>query len=156
MTVGTGGTYKSEPGVILVLSTKQFPVLKLSAVVLYRSAIAYSVSFTPTVMGTHPPGMVHVFIGVMVAKGGDVSVGIVVGILCVGSGDANSTANVVGLRNGVGVGDGADVSANANEIPPMTSISEIAPMTNPLPIWRRAFMIIPPTLGLVWRWEVIR
>ena len=133
VTVGTGGTYRSEPGVTLVLS-KQLPMLKLSAVVLYRSAIAYSVSFAPTVMRTHPPGMVHVVTDVAVAAGGGVSVGIVVGMFCVGSGDANSTANVVGLRNGVGVGCGADVSANANEMPPMTSMSEIAPMTNPLPI----------------------
>jgi len=85
-------------------------------------------------MGTHPPGKVHVFTVVAVAAGRDVSVGIVVGMLWVGSGDANSTANVVGLRNGVGDEDGADVSANDSEMPPITSINEIAPMTNPLPI----------------------
>lgn len=149
VTVGTSGTYSSEPGVRSVLS-KQFPVLKLSAVVLYRSAIVYNVSFVPTVTRTHPAGMVHDFVGAMVAEGKDVWEGISVGMLCVGNGDANSTANVVGLRNGVGVGAGVDVSAKASEMPPMTSMSEIAPMTNPLPIWRRAFMIIPPTLTPVW------
>ena len=49
VTVGTGGTYRSEPAVIFVLS-RQFPALKLSAVVLYRSAMAYSVSFVPAVI----------------------------------------------------------------------------------------------------------
>jgi hypothetical protein len=120
--------------------------------------MAYSVSLEPTIMETHPPGMVHEVDGRAVAMDVGVSVGMVVGIFCVGSGngDANSTAKVVGVENGVGGRDGADVSANANEIPPRTSISEIAPIINPLPIWRRAFIVIPPSLAYSRRWEVIR
>lgn len=38
VTVGTGGTYRSDPAVT-GLFPKQLPMLKLSAVVLYRSAM---------------------------------------------------------------------------------------------------------------------
>jgi hypothetical protein len=61
-----------------------------------------------------------------------------------GIGEANSTAKVVGMGEGVDGREGADVSARESEIPPMTSRSEIAPMINPLPIWRRTFMVSPP------------
>ena len=97
--------------------------------------------------------MVQAFTCVAVEAGGDVSVGMVVGTFWAGSGDANSTANVVGLGDSAGDEDGVDVSANDNEMPPITSMSETAPMMNPLPIWRRAFMTSPPTLTLVCRGE---
>jgi len=48
---------------------RQLLVFKLSAVVLYRSAIEYSVSFVPTVMATQPPGMVQVIDCASVAIG---------------------------------------------------------------------------------------
>jgi len=51
-----------------------------------------------------------------------------------GSGDANSTAKVVGMGDGVGGISGADDSANDNEMPPITSRREMAPMIKPLPI----------------------
>jgi hypothetical protein len=156
VTVGTGGTYKMEPVAGTVLF-KQLLIFKLSTVVLYRSAIEYNVSLVPTVMGIHPPGIEHAAATckVFVTTNG-VGDGMAVGVFWVGIGDANSTANVVGVSGNVGVWDGGDDSANASEMPPITRIRDIAPMINPLPIWRRAFMInsLPPACP--WRWEAIR
>ena len=132
VTVGTGGTNTVEPDVTIALS-KQLPALKFSAVVLYRSAIEYSVSFVPTVIRIQPVGMLHTGTCVLTTAVG-MAVEVDVGMFSVGMGDANSTANVVGMREGVGGDVCADVSASANEIPPITRISEIAPMINPLPI----------------------
>ena len=70
------------------------------------------------------------------------SVGIAGGGVTDGNGDANSTANVVGMGEGVGGSDGAEVSARDSEMPPITSKSERVPMMNPLPIWRRAFILV--------------
>jgi hypothetical protein len=36
-------------------------------------------------------------------------------------------------------------------MPPMTSIRDSVPIMNPLPIWRRAFMINSPYLACSWR-----
>jgi hypothetical protein len=99
---------------------------------------------------------VHGIACVVVAIGSSVSVGMAVGISSVGNGEANSTANVVGKGDGVGGRDGVEVSANESEIPPMTSKREIAPIINPLPIWRRVFMIISPHPNCSWRWVVTR
>lgn len=68
-----------------------------------------------------------------------------------GSGDANSTAKVVGMGEGVGGSDGVDDSASDKEIPPMTNKREMIPMMNPLPIWRRAFMLSSPYPVCLWR-----
>ena len=151
VTVGTGGTNRVDPAATVALF-KQLPALKLSAVVLYRSAIEYSVSFVPTVIRIHPLGILQTAAcGVFTTVVGT-AVEVAVGIICVGRGDANSTANVVGMGEGVGGDDGAAVSANASEIPPITRISEIAPMINPLPIWRRAFIATSPPQSCRWRW----
>ena len=58
-----------------------------------------------------------------------------------GSGEANSTANVVGMEEGVGGEADVDDSVNASEMPPITSRREIAPTMKPLPNWRRAFIL---------------
>ena len=150
VTVGTGGTYKTYPAVMVVL-VKQLPTLRLSAVVLYRSAIEYSVSFTPAVMRTHPLGGVQDVGCAIVVVGKGVTVGRSVGMFCVGRGEANSTANVVGVGNDVGVRAGTEVSASESEMPPITSKREIAPMINPLPNCRRAFMITSPAPVYPWR-----
>ena len=149
VTVGTGGTNTVEPDVTIALS-KQLPALKFSAVVLYRSAIEYSVSFVPTVIRIQPVGMLHTGTCVLTTAVG-MAVEVDVGMFSVGMGDANSTANVVGMREGVGGDVCADVSASASEIPPITRINEIAPMINPLPIWRRTFMVSSPCLSCLWR-----
>lgn len=124
-------------------------VFRLSAVVLYRSAMEYNVSFAPTVMAIHPPGMVQVTACASVAVGDARTTNSVAGVMNAvgdgiadGTGDANSTAKVVGIGEGVGGREGADDSARDNEMPPITSRREIAPMMNPLPIWRRAFILI--------------
>lgn len=49
VTVGTGGTYKRDPTAGIVLF-KQLLVFKISAVVLYLSAMVYSVSLTLTII----------------------------------------------------------------------------------------------------------
>ena len=155
VTVGTGGTYKMDPAAGAV-SLRQLPVLKFSAVVLYRSAIEYIVSFVPTVIAIQPAGGLHTTAwGVLTTRVG-VAEGIAVGVLCVGRGDANSTANVVGIGEGVGGRVDEAVSANESEIPPMTRISEIAPMIKPLPIWRRAFIANSPPPHCSWKWEATR
>jgi hypothetical protein len=135
VTVGTGGTYRIEPAAGTVLF-KQLLILKLSTVVLYRSAIEYNVSFAPTTMETQPPGIEHVAAWIVFVTTNRVGDGMIVGMFCVesGSGDANSTTNVVGVDCAVGGWDDADVSANASEIPPITRTRDIAPMINPLPI----------------------
>jgi len=133
VTVGTGGTYKMDPAAGSVLF-KQLLLFKFSTVVLYRSAIEYSVSFVPRVMAIHPAGGLHTTACDVLITMVGVAVEITVGIFCVGRGDANSTANVVEVGDDVGGGDKVDVSANASEIPPITRISEIAPIINPLPI----------------------
>lgn len=117
---------------------RQLLVSRLSAVVLYRSAMEYSVSFARTVMATQPLGMVHetgwasarVAVGVEAAG----SVGRAGGNVGEGSGEANSTAKVVGMGEGVDGSGGADDSARDNEMPPMTNKREMTPMMNPLPI----------------------
>lgn len=73
-----------------------------------------------------------------------------------GNGEENSTANVVGVEDGVGGRDVAEVSVNDNEMPPITSKREMAPMMNPLPNWRRAFMIRSPFLVCPKRWAAGR
>jgi len=55
------------------------------------------------------------------------------GMVAVAAGDANSTTNVVGRGVGVGGRDGAEVSASASEMPPITRMSETAPIIKPLP-----------------------
>lgn len=95
-------------------------------------------------------GVMHatVCVTVAVGMGGDV----------VGedeNGDANSTTKIVGMGEGVAGRGGADVSEKASEIPPITSNNDIAPMMNPLPIWRRACMVIYPNL-FSWRAAIIR
>ena len=69
-----------------------------------------------------------------VGKSVEISVGVSGRRVGDGSGDANSTAKVVGRGEGVGGISGADVSASDREIPPMTSRREMAPIMNPLPI----------------------
>lgn len=154
VTVGTGGTNIVDPGGTIALS-KQLPALKFSAVVLYRSAIEYSVSFVPTVIRIQPVGMLQTE-GCVFTTAVGIAVEVDVGIICVGRGDANSTANVVGMGEGVGGEDNVDVSASASEIPPITRISEIAPMINPLPICRRTFIPGSPPHSCRWRWEAAR
>lgn len=73
-----------------------------------------------------------------------------------GNGEANSTAKVGGMGDGVGGAGGADVSVNDKEMPPMTSIRDRAPMTNPLPNWRRTFMFISPFPSRMMRGEGAR
>jgi hypothetical protein len=111
------------------------------------------VSFELTVMETHPAGMTQEvgWARVVVESGVGVSVEISTNWVGEGSGEANSTAKVVGMGEGVGGNDGEEVSARDNEIPPMTSKREIAPMMNPLPICRRAFMINSPCLSYLCR-----
>lgn len=155
VTVGTGGTYKMDPAAGTVLF-KQLPVFKFSTVVLYLSAIEYSVSFVPKVIAIHPVGGVQTVACCVLITMVGVAVGIEVGTDCVGSGDANSTAKVVGMGDGVGGRVDEDVSANASEIPPMTRINETAPMINPLPIWRRTFMPSSQSPCCSWRWEAAR
>ena len=98
-------------------------------------------------IGSHPAGMVHVTVCARVAleRTTSVSVGRMGGGVGDGMGDANSTANVVGMGDGVGGNSGADDSANEREMPPTTNKREITPMMNPLPNWRRAFIISSPT-----------
>ena len=94
-------------------------------------------SFTPTVMGIHPLGMLQVVGCTAIVGLGrriNVLVGTVMGRVEDGSGEANSTTKVVGRGEGVGGISGADVSASDREIPPMTSRREMAPIMNPLPI----------------------
>lgn len=105
-----------------------------------------------TVMPIHPLGMLHIPCVAGIASIG-VCVGTIVGITCVGNGEANSTANVVGKGDGVGGSEGADVSVNDSEMPPMTSKREMAPIMNPLPIWRRAFIARTPFPLCSMRWE---
>lgn len=142
-----------EPGAGGMLF-KQLLASKMSAVVLYRSAMEYSVSFMPTVMGIHPVGMLQV-VGCTMIVGLGRRIGVLVGIagrsVRDGSGDANSTAKVVGMGDGVGGISGAVDSASDNEMPPMTSRREMAPMIKPLPICRRAFIISSPRLSYPWR-----
>jgi len=99
-------------------------------------------------MSIHPLGMAQAACTawVALATSNGVWVGAAVGIFCVGNGEANSTAKVVGMGDGVGGKDAPDVSVNDSEMPPITSNREMAPMINPLPIWRRAFMFISPFL----------
>ena len=85
-----------------------------------------------------------------------VLVGIAGGRVGEGNGEANSTAKVVGMGEGVGGRDGADVSAKESEMPPMTSRREMVPMMNPLPIWRRAFMVNSPSLTYLWQSAITR
>jgi len=109
----------------------------------------------PIVMAIHPAGMVHDVgcANTSVAVGNRVgdSVGVSRKFVGEGSGDANSTAKVVGMGDGVGGISGADDSASDNEMPPMTSRREMAPMIKPLPICRRAFIISSPRLSYPWR-----
>jgi len=112
------------------------------------------------VIGSQPLGTVQTAVActtaVAIGNGVDVSVETVSGWVGDGIGDANSTENVVGNGVGVGGGVGADVSASANEMPPITSRSENIPMINPLPIWRRAFMLSSPYPVCLWRSAIVR
>lgn len=119
---------------------------------MYRCAIVLRSSPTPTVMRFHPLGIAQVPC-VALAASARVCVGTDVGMSCVGKAEANSTANVVGKGDGVGGKDGADVSVNESETPPITSKREMAPMMNPLPNWRRAFIFISPFPVYSMRWE---
>jgi hypothetical protein len=104
-------------------------------------------------METHPAGMTQEvgWARIIVGVGVDVSVEISTNWVGGGSGEANSTAKVVGMGEGVGGSDGAEVSARDNEMPPMTSKRETTPMMNPLPICRRVFIINSPSLSCLWR-----
>ena len=93
-------------------------------------------SFARTVMETHPLGMTQEvgWASAIVGVGVDVSVEVSTNWVGEGRGEAKSTAKVVGMGEGVGGSEGAEVSARDNEMPPMTSKMEITPMINPLPI----------------------
>lgn len=106
-------------------------------------------------MAVQLAGMVHIpWVGL--AARARVCVGADVGIACVGNGEAKSTANVVGVEIAVGVKEGADVSVRESEMPPITSKREMAPMMNPLPNWRTAFMGSSPFLVYSKRWATER
>jgi len=88
-------------------------------------------------MGIHPLGMLQVVgcTGIVgLGRRIGVLVGNAMGRVGDGSGEANSTAKVVGMGEGVGGISGAEVSASDSEMPPMTSRRDMAPMMNPLPI----------------------
>lgn len=136
------------------MKLRQFFRFRSSVVVLYRCAIVLRSSPTPTVMGVQPPGMVQA-VGVPPRSNG-VWVGANVGMSCAGNGEENSTANIVGIGDGVNGRDGADVSVKDSEIPPMTSKRDTAAMMNPLPNWRRAFMVRSPIPFRLLPWEAVR
>lgn len=77
VTVGTGGTYKREPAAGTVLP-RQLLAPKISAVVLYLSAMVYNVSLALTMIWSQPDGGLHTTGAANVALGMavEVSVGI--------------------------------------------------------------------------------
>jgi hypothetical protein len=143
---------------------RQFLRFSSSVVVLYLCAMVFRSSFTTTMMGIHPPGTGHEVGWAMgerrveprgVTRSGTSAEG-TVGISCVGIGDANSTANVGGMGEGVGGWEDLVDSVNASETPPMTSSKEIAPIMTPLPIWRRTFTVNSPSQACLQQWEAGR
>jgi hypothetical protein len=138
--VGIGGTYNKEPAAGMVLF-KQLLVFKISVVVLYLSAMVYSVSFVLTTIRTQPIGGLHTTGAARVALGSAVSDAVNVGIPSISVGammgvglDCSSDVAMM-IGNGVEVGcSGALVSASASEMPPTTNSNEMMAITSPPPI----------------------
>ena len=140
VTVGTGGTYNNEPVAGMVLF-KQLLALNISAVVLYLSAMVYSVSFALTMIWSQPTGGLHTIGAANVALGKAVevevsvaaSIVLVLAIMEVEIGSSSEVAMIGG--NGVGVSSAGGLdSASESEIPPMTNKSEMTAIKTPPPI----------------------
>jgi len=139
VTVGTGGTYKGEPAAGTVLP-RQLLAPKISAVVLYRSAMVYNVSFALTMIWSQPDGGLHTTGAANVALGMavEVSVGRISNVFVgaktgVETGCSSEVAmTITGME--VGVACCERFSASESEIPPMTSKSEMMAIKTPPPI----------------------
>ena len=138
VTVGMGGTYKSEPATGSVLF-KQLLVPNISAVVLYLSAMVYSVSLALTTICSQPVGGLHttatasVALDVAVDVNVDTSIVFVLTIMEVDVGSSSEVAMIGGIGVGVGCSGVLD-SASESEIPPITNKSEMTAIRTPPPI----------------------
>jgi len=119
---------------------KQLLEFRISVVVLYLSAMVYSVSLVLTTIWIQPAGGWQiaagtnwVALGLAVKVSVSVADSLVLTMTGVSVGNSIEVAMIGG--NGLGVGcSGAFVSESESEIPPMTNRSEITAMMSPPPI----------------------
>ena len=117
---------------------KQLLEFRISVVVLYLSAMVYSVSLVLTTIWIQPAGGWQIVAATnWVALGLAVNVSVADSLVLTMTGVSVGNSIEVAMMGGKGLGvgcSGAFVSESESEIPPMTNSSEMTAMMRPPPI----------------------